>query len=300
MRVLSIGEVLWDVFPDGERLGGAPLNFAVNLQRFGEESTLLSAVGNDERGQLARARIKDLGLSDKDIQTSASLPTGVAMITLTVNGFHEFSIPRPAAFDDIHPTPEISDLLRKDQIDWIYFGTLLQTNEAAEEVVRVLFELSPKVHCFYDMNLREGHWNLELVQRLANLSTILKANEEEAMVLHRLLHGPDADFSLQAFCEEWTRRFRIDVICVTRGAQGCFVYQEGRSSDIPSYDITVCDTVGAGDAFSAAFLHAYRSGQSAAESARYANGLGALIASRAGATPDWSVSELERLIGGEA
>lgn len=296
MHVLSIGEVLWDLFPDGERLGGAPLSVCVHLKRFGDEAILLSAVGDDPRGKLALDRMNQLGLSNRGIGVSLTLPTGVAVIKILADGSHSFEIPRPAAFDDVRITPEIFDAARSGSVDWLYFGTLLQTSSSVEQLTKTIANSSAHLRCFYDMNLREGHWNLDLVQRLAELTSILKTNDSEAELLHHLIHGRDKEFSLRTFCVEWSERYNIDVICITLGGDGCFIYEKGITWSVPGCNITVRDTVGAGDAFSAAFLHAYASNWPVEKAARYANGLGALVASRAGATPDWSIDELERLL----
>jgi fructokinase len=294
MVAWSIGEILWDVFPSHEQLGGAPLNFSANLQRLGDEVTFLSAVGKDERGRLALQRMRELGLTTVGVREVDSFPTGTAIVGAGSGGDAAFVIPRPAAFDKVAIDPQALAAARG--VDWLYFGTLLQTDEAAELLVADLAANLAPARCFYDINLRTGHWNLPLVLRLCKLATVLKLNESEAETLHKLTQTTDAAFSLETFCAEWSSRYAIDTICVTLGPAGCLVYDRGVLTRAPGYEVTVCDTVGSGDAFAAAFLHGYSLGWPMQETARFANALGALVASRAGATPDWTVDEVWAMV----
>jgi fructokinase len=291
MQVLGIGEVLWDLFPEEERFGGAALNFCANLQRLGNTVTLLSAVGDDPRGDRAIEKMNALGLRTRGIRRVHELPTGVAIVGRTAEGEPSFTIPRPAAFDRVSVDPEIFAEVSSGQVDWLYFGTLLQTQPSIEELTTALATSSRRLQCFYDMNLREGHWNLGLVQRLSRMASILKTNEAEAEILFRDTQPAGSSFAVEKFCSAWAAEFEIDVICVTLGPAGCCIYDRGAIAVVPGFRVDVCDTVGSGDAFAAAFLHAYDQSWPAAEAARFANALGALVASRAGATPDWSVEE---------
>lgn len=295
MIAWSIGEILWDVFPSHEQLGGAPLNFSANLQRLGNVVTLLSAVGKDERGRLALLRMSSLGLNTEGIQAVDKLPTGTAIIHTESGGDAVFVIPRPAAFDSVAIDPRILATARG--VEWLYFGTLLQTDAAAERLVADLASQLAPARCFYDINLRAGHWNLPLVLRLCRLATVLKLNESEAETLYALTRTSHAMFSLDTFCAEWSARYGIDTICVTLGPLGCMVYDMGALTRVPGYAVTVCDTVGAGDAFAAGFMHGYSLGWAMQKTARFANALGALVAGRAGATPDWIEDEVWALAG---
>lgn len=295
MRVWSVGEVLWDVFPDGERFGGAPLNFCANLGRMGDEATLLSAVGDDEHGRLALETMRGLGLSVEHVRVVSGSATGTAVITTGMNGEPSFVIARPAAFDRLAMGAGLIEEAAGSGLDWLYFGTLLQTEPAIEEFTTALAKGIPATRCFYDMNLRAGHWNLELVQRLSKLASIIKLNEHEAETLFRLTEMDGVAFSLESFCERWAAMYGIDVMCVTLGPLGCLIYEQGTAHRVPGYKVTVCDTVGSGDAFAAAFLHGYDLGWPMLETAKFANALGALVASRAGATPAWTVDEVQEI-----
>jgi fructokinase len=296
MRVWSIGEVLWDVFPDHETFGGAPLNFCANLQRLGDQARLLSAVGDDPRGHLVLERMAALGLDATSIRTVANLPTGTAIISTGPTGEPSFVIPRPAAFDAISIDASLVGAARDANIEWLYFGTLLQTNPAIESFTTTLVQHLPAARSFYDMNLRSGHWNLPLVQRLSHLAFILKLNEHEAETLFNLTHLAGTPFSLEDFCRDWARAYAIQVICVTLGPAGCLIFDPDGFHRIPGLIVEVVDTVGSGDAFAAAFLHGYNLGWPVERAARFANALGALVASRAGATPNWTLGELSKML----
>jgi fructokinase len=294
MLVCGVGEVLWDIFADQEKFGGAPLNFCANLQRLGDQATLLSAVGKDERGRMALERMRSLGLATNGVKEVEGLPTGIATVGTTTNGEPTFVIQRPAAFDAISTSFDSTTLaqLKADGVEWIYFGTLLQTKPEIERFTADLARHLLPARGFYDINLRSGHWNLPLVQRLSQLASIVKLNESEAQTLFALTWPGDTEFSLEGFCQMWASMFDVDVICVTLGPEGCMIYDKGSTYRVAGYAIDVCDTVGSGDAFAAAFLHGHDRGWPISQIADFANALGALVASRAGATPDWTINEV--------
>jgi fructokinase len=295
VRILAMGELLWDVFGETELLGGAPLNFAVALQRLNRSIHLISTVGADERGRRALQRMTDLGLAADYVRVSKVLATGAALITTDDEGNATFRFPRPAAFDDLAVyEPEMAGL-RSQPPDWLYFGTLTQTTSANESLLQELFQQLPGMHGFYDINLRTGQWNLPLVQRLSALADVVKLNEDEAQVLFART-APASSFELETFCRQWSEAYSVKTICITRGGSGCAIYTDETLSYFPGYPVTVLDTVGAGDAFAAAFLHGYTLGWQSAKVAAFANALGALVASRRGATPPWEIEECWRLI----
>lgn len=295
MQVLGFGEVLWDVFPNGELVGGAPLNFCANAVRLGHQAALITAVANDRRGQAALTAVADLGVDTSLIQIVDEPATGVAIVMTTPDGDPSFEIPRPAAFDRVEPSSETRQRATTLRPDWLYFGTLLQTNEHAERFTRDLATGLTGVKCFYDMNLRPGCWNMPLVERLCSLTNVLKLNEFEARTLGGLIgHSPDG-FSLESFSAQWANSYGIEILCITLGAEGCLIYADGNVFTVPGFPAKVVDTVGAGDAFAAAFLHGYHAHWPVLQTARFANAVGAIVASRGGATPSWSIEECSAL-----
>lgn len=298
MLACGVGEVLWDIFADQERFGGAALNFCANLQRLGDHALLLSAVGLDTHGQLALESMRALGLSTHGVKEIAGLPTGIATVGNAPNGEPTFVIHRPAAFDAVSTSVDSSTVaqLKADGVRWIYYGTLLQTRPEIERFTADLAHCLAPARCFYDINLRSGHWDLPLVKRLSQLASVVKLNESEAETLFALTQSGDATFSLEAFCQMWASTFGIDVICITLGPKGCIIYNNGSIHRVAGYAVQVRDTVGSGDAFSAAFLHGYDRGWPIPEAGAFANALGALVASRAGATPVWTIDEVIELM----
>lgn len=296
MKVLSIGEVLWDVFPDREFLGGAPLNVCANLHRAGDEAALLSAVGDDVRGAAVLDAMESLGLPKEFMQVVKGAATGTAVVGKDEQGETTFSIGRPAAFDAFELTPQEVEKIEAFAPDWLYMGTLLQTDARMEALIRKLGERLPSTRRFYDMNLRTGHWNLALVERLCSHATVLKLNDVEAEILANQTGLAEGGFEMERFCGQWSQRFGIELICVTLGAAGCLVYKDGKAERFAGNKVQVSDTVGAGDAFAAAFLHGYHRGWPLSRCAAFANALGSLVASRAGATPVWRMEECEAIM----
>ena len=294
MQILSIGELLWDVFGETEFLGGAPLNFSVTIQRLGHPAALVSGVGNDERGSRALRSMTTLGLTTDFVQVDPERCTGTAIVTTDRQGNVSYSIPRPAAFDDMALSATQWSRLTALHPQWIYFGTLAQTNHANERTLDHLIQDLPGIKCFYDMNLREGHWNLPLVQRLCRLASVVKMNEDEAKTLFHMTQ-PSETFSMENFCRYWSLSCGADTICVTRGSEGSAIFAKNVFYSFEGVTVDVVDTVGAGDAFAAAFLHGLILDWPVAQNASFANALGAFVASRAGATPDWTPDECLRL-----
>jgi fructokinase len=272
MTILSIGEILWDLFPDAERLGGAPFNFAVHAHRLGHRVVFLSAVGDDERGRIAAGRAGALGLTTEFLQVAAGQATGSVTVRLDAEGHPDFTIHRPAAYDCLALGEEHLERLAEMRPDWIYFGTLYAMEGRARETLRRLMDAVPGARHFYDVNLRRGCYTPELVRELLLLADAVKMNDDEAELFPDLGDAP--------------------CLAVTRGERGCTVRLGKDRAECPGYAVKVVDTVGAGDGFAAAFVHGMGKGWSAAKTGDFANRLGALVASRAGAVPEWSPAEL--------
>lgn len=288
-RIAVIGEVLWDVFPDAMLLGGAPLNFAAHARRLGNEIALISAVGSDDLGRKTRARIAGLGLDTGLVGTSGRWETGSARVLLGPDGDPQFTIIRPAAYDDT----ALSDEQLRQIADWapwdVYFGTLFASSETGRATLQRLLAAIPDARRFYDVNLRPESGSPELVTELLMHANVVKLNETELDALHRFAELPEDP---EGFCRVGARRFGWEGACVTMGARGCALLVGENYVEAPGCVVKVADPVGAGDAFAAAFVHGMDCGWSAAEIARYANRLGALVASRPGAIPEWKPAEI--------
>lgn len=291
-RPLVLGEVLWDVFPDSARLGGAPLNFAAHARRMGHAPVLFSAVGNDDLGRQAVREIQSLGLDTSLLQRTERFLTGRADVSLDALGQAAFRIERPAAYDALTLSTGEIQTLRNRSPDWLYFGTLFSSRPEGRAVLFELLRLVPDATRFYDLNLRPGFDSPPLVRELLEEGDVVKMNQDEMHAMHRYLGLPA---ETGAFCASAAERFGWRAVCVTLGSRGCALFMKGQYHEEPGCPIEVADTVGAGDAFAAAFLHGLAARWSIAEIARFANRVGALVASKSGAIPDWTLAQVEAL-----
>lgn len=289
MRALVLGEILWDVFEDDERLGGAPFNFAAQLARLGHESLLVSAVGDDERGRKALERAAALGVSTRYVRTTRWAETGVVQVRLDDGGQPEYEIRRPAAYDYAGLSAKELAELRADPPDWIYFGSLFAREPGPRALLRRALAALPTAERFFDVNLRPRSYTPELLLALLPKATVLKVNADEALELERLVG--EAHAGQERFARRMAERYDLRGVCITRGEDGCGLLWDGEWAEAPGVAVTVVDAVGAGDAFSAALLHGAAERWPLAKRADFANRVGALIASKAGATPAWTQAE---------
>ncbi len=301
MRIVSVGEILWDVIGENEYLGGAPLNFAAHSQKLGHEVYPLSAVGDDVRGRKALDLLKARGMSTEFIQVLPDKPTGTAEVELDMAGKPSFRIMRQVAYDFVDLTNRELKRIAELQPDWIYLGTLYHMSPHSLASTKKLLKAVPNARRFYDINLREGHWSLATIEQLSALATVAKLSDSEAESLDASVDASEGPgHSIETFCRRWTDRFGCSTMCVTFGERGCAILKNGNFSQTPGYQVTVADTVGAGDAFSAAFVHGLSQGWDADHIAHCANAVGALVASRSGAIPDWSIAEAHALMKAQA
>jgi fructokinase len=296
VRIVSVGEILWDVIGESEYLGGAPLNFGVHARRLGHEVFLLSAVGEDERGRRAMECLQERGIATEFVQRLRGKDTGIAEVELDTAGKPMFRIVRPAAYDFVELTAPQLERIAKLQPDWIYFGTLFHMSRTALASTLSLLEAVPSARRFYDVNLRDGNWSLGVVEQLSGHASVLKLSDSEAEFLDAAVNAGGQGSSIEQFCRRWSEQYGCETLCVTFGERGCAVFHRGEYCEVPAFKVQVSDTVGAGDAFSAAFLHGIGQGWDAVRTGRFANAVGALVASRAGATPEWHIDECKPML----
>jgi fructokinase len=293
MHILGVGEILWDLIGGSEYLGGAVLNFCVQSARLGHRVSLVSAVGGDARGRLALAQARDLGLSTRFIRTVPDHPTGIVTVTVYPGGQPSYVIHRPAAYDFAAlDEPDFADLAAVPP-DWIAFGTLHSMHANARQLLRAVIQRFPHARRFYDINLRRDSYTPELVASLLDAAHAVKLNDVEVGMVCGMFGISEGTF--ESFCRSGAERFGWQAVCVTRGSEGCALLLDGQFLEVPGYRVTVADTVGAGDAFAAALLDGIQAGWSPREVADFANRLGALVASRSGGVPAWSLDELRAL-----
>jgi fructokinase len=289
MKIISMGEVLWDVLPEVEHLGGAPFNFAFHAHTLRHQVRFVSAVGNDSRGQRALQQMNAAGLSTRFVGHDPTHPTGTVSVTLDADAGPQYQIHRPAAYDFPALSSADFNALLIPAPDWIYFGTLQQMSSQAHELALKLMDRTPSARRFYDVNLRADCYTPELVRTLANHAHVLKLNEQELPVMQEI--GGIDGTSLEQFCRTCARTFNLEAVCVTRGPDGCALLLNHEFTEARGFQVHVADTIGAGDAFSAALVHGLGMNWSAAKIADFANRVGALVASRPGGTPTWTLEE---------
>jgi fructokinase len=291
VNVISIGEVLWDVVGPTGHLGGAPFNFSTHLGRLGHNVSFISGVGVDPRGQRVLEQMAELGLSSQYLRRVKEYPTGIATVTLDKSGQPEFVIHHPAAYDFPQLTDRELEDLAKHRIDWLYYGTLQQMSSTAKALTKRLLDSKCAARSFYDLNLRKDSYEPSLVQELMSRASVVKLNDAEVEEVTKMFGGGSS--SLEEFCRSYSTKFAWESVCVTQGAKGCALLMNNEYVAVPGYAVEVVDTVGAGDAFAAAFVHGYGNGWPARRIGEFANRVGALVASRRGAIPAWTLEDLQ-------
>lgn len=294
--VLSFGEILWDVVGDREMIGGAPFNVAAHLARLGIRSFLYSRVGGDLRGVRARHHVARLGVDDRWLQQDNRRPTGWVDVTLDQSGQPTFQIGPDAAWDAIEaPMATAVDGLRAEKIAAIVCGTLAQRAVASRQALAAIRAALPGVPVFYDVNLRGRETPLERVRETMPGVTILKINREEAEAVSQGMFGHA--WAPQELFAGLRDRYGIRLMLCTLGAEGCAVFAEGVAFTRRAEPVEVASAVGAGDAFSAAFLASWVKGLALEEAVANANTLGAFVAASPETLPDYHAELLARLPG---
>lgn len=278
MKAISFGEILFDVIGDNEHLGGAPFNLAAHLSKLGNDAWIVSAVGRDDRGLRIKQAAEILGVKTDYLQEN-DFPTGYVQVMIDEAGKPTYTIHEGVAYDNINKID--SD----DQYDCFCFGTLAQRSQISQTALFSTLEKLQAAHVFYDVNLRQNYYNREIIEKSLNYASIVKLNDEEVAELASLLF--EEKLSEQDFCKRLMEKYDLKIVIVTRGSAGCAVYSGEKIIEVSGVKVNVADTVGAGDAFSAAFLHKFFETGDLELSAMFANELGAYVASRAGAIPEY-------------
>jgi fructokinase len=283
MKVLAFGEILWDLIDGHPYLGGAPFNFAAHFARCGNNAFLVSSVGNDNLGWRALSEAQRLGVDCSYVNMHPKAPTGTVDVYLK-NGEPDYIITENVAFDEIMPPDEL--FLDTNQFDVLYMGTLSQRKTVSATSLRRIIDNLKFQHVFCDVNLRKGGWTTKILHDSLNSSTILKLNIDEVpFVGIRLVRE---ELRPESFCRRIMHLYdSISLIVVTAGADGCFIFDRKEYVHVPGFPATTVDTIGAGDAFSAVFLHTYARTGDPVQSAATANRIGAFVTSNRGAIPDY-------------
>jgi len=281
--ILALGEILFDVFPDYRRLGGAPFNFAFHLKQLGFPVRFVSRVGEDRNGKEIRAAVKAHGFNPADLQVDSRHATGTVAVSLNDTGVPTFDILPNVAYDHIDFTPAVGSLL--EDCTLIYFGTLIQRSDRGfKNLQRILSARKSNTKCLYDINLRPGGYTSQVVRESLNHADLLKLNEEELDVL-KAMHGQKRDEDrFVAFLRE---HYAIGVVALTRGHSGSTLFTaDGRFDATTPVVENIVDTVGAGDAFASVLAAGYLRDLPAPKILNAATRLAAHLCTVAGAIPD--------------
>ena len=297
--VVGLGELLWDVLPGGARLGGAPANFAVMAGRLGNHAVVASRVGADALGEKAREELAELPVDIGFLQVDREYATGTVTIALE-GGDAEYTFAEPVAWDRLALTPEWRELARK--ADAVCYGSLAQRSEASQAAIAGFLDATrPECVRVFDVNLRTPHWTGEVLRSSVGRATILKLNGGE---LRQVLIGTGAcpyptealdDDAMLRGAERLLDRYAVELVCITLGEHGSLLVTRREHHRHHGLAATVKDTVGAGDAFSAALTHYYLEGAGLAVLNEAGNRWGAWVASQAGGMPPLPAETLERV-----
>lgn len=293
---IGLGELLWDILPDSRQLGGAPANFAYMTSLLGDEGVVASRVGSDELGFETKRRLERLGLSTSCIQTDPTYRTGVAQVELDAKGQPAFQIAEPVAWDFLEWTPVWQALAQK--ADAVCFGSLAQRSPKSRQTIQSFLKtVRPQTTRIFDVNLRQSFYTAEILADSAKQADIIKLNHDELPRVVQLLGFPFQD---EESASQWLlHTFRAKLVCVTRGGEGSLLVSEHGKHEHPGIRVQVADTVGAGDAFTAALVYHFVRRGSLATMNEAANRMGSWVASQAGATPSRDEARLQEIRSSE-
>jgi fructokinase len=280
--VVGLGELLWDVFSDRKELGGAPANFAYMTSLLGDEGVVASRVGRDRLGNAAARRLARLGLSQEWLQMDTQYPTGTVNVTVSGDGQPKFEIIEAVAWDHLEWTSAWQALAGRAKA--VCFGTLAQRSRQSRETMRSFLQtLRKDALKVFDVNLRQSFFSADILRESAQLADIMKVNHEELPRVAELLGYTSGSKEEPG---RWLlRNCHLKLVCITEGSNGSSLLTADGAHKHPGFPTKVADTVGAGDAFTAALVHHYLRGASLAAMNEAANRMGAWVASQNGATP---------------
>lgn len=281
--IVGMGEVLWDVLPEGKKVGGAPANFAYHVSQFGLESRVVSAVGADKLGEEIRRNFDAKGLH-QEIAT-VPYPTGSVQVTLDPDGIPCYDIKENVAWDNIPFTESLFELAQHTRA--ICFGSLAQRNAVSRQTINRFLDAMPDaedVYKIFDINLRQGFYTQEIIRDSLQRCNILKINDEELLVLSRIFNCPGTD--LQDKCCSLLSQYGLKILILTCGVNGSHVFTPGKASFVETPRVEVADTVGAGDSFTAGFISSLIRGNSIPDAHQVAVRVSAHVCTQNGAMPE--------------
>ena len=281
--IVGMGEALWDVLPEGKKIGGAPANFAYHVSQFGFDSRVVSAVGNDDLGDEILKVFKEKQLKHQ-LQT-VNYPTGTVQVTLDDNGIPCYDIKEGVAWDNIPFTDDLKRLALSTRA--VCFGSLAQRNEVSRTSINRFLDTMPDGEGqlkIFDINLRQGFFTKDIIRDSCQRCNVLKINDEELVAISRLFGYPGID--LQDKCWILLAKYNLKMLILTCGTNGSYVFTPGVVSFQETPKVPAADTVGAGDSFTATFTAALLKGKSVPEAHKLAVEVSAYVCTQSGAMPE--------------
>lgn len=280
--VVGMGEALWDVLPEGKKIGGAPANFAYHVSQFGLPGYVVSAVGDDALGKEIVENFTSKGLNQ--LIAEVPYPTGTVQVEIDQAGIPQYDIKENVAWDNIPYTDSLEALAKRTKA--VCFGSLAQRNVVSRETINRFLDAMPQSDdslVVFDVNLRQGFYNKEILCNSMSRCNILKINDEELVTVSRMFGYPGID--LQDKCWILLGKYNLKMLILTCGINGSYVFTPGNVSFQPTPKVEVADTVGAGDSFTAAFIASILKGRSVQEAHSRAVRTSAYVCTKKGAMP---------------
>ncbi|WP_455584219.1 carbohydrate kinase family protein [Bacteroides sp.] len=291
--VVGIGEALWDVLPEGKKLGGAPANFAYHVSQFGLQSRVVSAIGEDKLGNEILDNFQGKGLHT--LIEKVEYPTGTVQVQLDNEGVPCYDIKENVAWDNIPFTDKLKQLAQKTCA--VCYGSLAQRNVVSRETINAFLDAMPEgkgQYKIFDINLRQGFYTKEIICNSMQRCNILKINDEELVTVSRMFGYPGID--LQDKCWILLAKYKLEMLILTCGVNGSYVFTPGSVSFVETPKVEVADTVGAGDSFTAAFVSAILEGKPVNEAHQLAVNVSAYVCTQNGAMPELPENLINRVL----
>lgn len=278
--IIGIGEILWDVFPQGKVLGGAPANFAFHVSQLGLNGCAVSAIGDDELGK----EILHV-LDEKRLSThieKVNYPTGTVQVTLSGKGIPQYEICEGVAWDNIPFSDELETMAKRTKT--VCFGSLAQRSAVSHATINKFLDSVPAdAMKIFDINLRQHFYSKVLIEESLKRCNVLKINDDEVVLVSNLFgwNGMSETETATRLMQD----YKLDIVVLTKGTEGSYVFTPAETSFLPTPLVEVADTVGAGDSFTAGFVASLLKGKSISEAHRKAVEISAYVCTQHGAMP---------------
>jgi len=290
LNIICFGEVLWDVFPNHKKIGGAPLNVAVRLQSFQNKANIISRIGKDSEGEEIVSYLNEKGIGAENIQFDEQLKTGKVKVTLNEKATASYEIKFPRAWDNIQLTESAKRITQA--ADALVFGSLITRSDTSKNTLYELLKVAK--YKIFDINLRPPCYTSSALTYLMNEANLIKFNEEEVFEVANMLNSKS--HSLEEDILFIAKQTKTQSICVTKGSNGAILFFNNTFYYNNGYHINVVDTVGAGDSFLASLISKLLKGDSPQDALNFACAVGALVTGSEGANPEISEEDIEQFI----